>query len=141
MVRLLDFVLPLCFLVSACGSTGSKSSGVSNHDAIRRERVPFSVKGSPITYTGILPCPDCDGVRYTLSLREDFVYFLRMTYAEDGPHSNFDQIGVWTLSADKTALILRSGREASLIFAFTAAGNLRKITKGTSRLRRGSIMT
>jgi heat shock protein HslJ len=71
-------------------------------------------------------------------LREDFVYFLRMTYAEDGPHSNFDQIGVWTLSADKTALILRSGREASLIFAFTAAGNLRKIDQEdqpiTSRL-------
>jgi len=35
--------------------------------------------GFPSSYSGILPCASCSGIRYTLNLWPDKAFFLRMT--------------------------------------------------------------
>ncbi len=63
----------------------------------------------PATFRGTLPCADCAGILYTLNLFEDSVYYLRMSYlnsSKRGRHSDFDEVGRWTLSYDKTRLVL-----------------------------------
>ncbi len=82
----------------------------------------------PAGYTGLLPCADCPGIRYTLDLRPDNVFFLRMTYLDgDEGERSIDDIGMWALSADGATLILRGGREAPTLFAIKGAGVLRKL--------------
>ena len=88
-------------------------------------REAFTGQEFPATYEGILPCADCEGIRYTLNLWGDKVFFLRMTYLGKG--DGLDDIGVWALSADQATLILRGGREAPLIFAVKSAERLRKL--------------
>ena len=89
----------------------------------------FTEQELPATYTGVLPCADCEGIRYTLNLWEDNVFFLRMTYLGKGhgEGDSFDDIGVWTLSADKATLVFRDGREAPVMFAVKSAERLSKL--------------
>jgi len=58
----------------------------------------FAEQSLPATYTGVLPCADCEGIRYTLNMFEDEVFFLRMTYLGKGKGDSFDDIGTWDLS-------------------------------------------
>jgi copper homeostasis protein (lipoprotein) len=89
----------------------------------------FTEQELPATYTGVLPCADCEGIRYTLNLWGDSVFFLRMTYlgkGKDGGES-FDDIGAWALSADRATLILSGGREEPVMFAAKSAELIRKL--------------
>jgi len=67
------------------------------------------------TYVGVLPCADCEGLRYQLELRGDQSYVLRHTYLGKGPHEAgrtvFDDIGRWLLSSDGAVLAIRGARE------------------------------
>ena len=83
----------------------------------------------PALYEGILPCADCAGIRYSVDLRADRVYFLRRTYLgkHDGVDESFDDIGVWSASPDAHAIILRGGREAPLSFSIENSETLRKL--------------
>ena len=76
---------------------------------------------------GVLPCADCEGIRYTLNLWGDSVFFLRTTYLGKGGGESFDDIGAWALSADRATLILRGGREAPVLFAAKSAELIRKL--------------
>jgi len=58
----------------------------------------FAEQTFPATYTGVLPCADCEGIRYTLNMFEDEVSFLRRTYLGKGKGKSFDDIGTWDLS-------------------------------------------
>lgn len=87
----------------------------------------FIDQAFPSTYTGVLPCADCEGIRYTLNLWGDKVFFLRMTYLGKGEGDSVDDIGVWALSADTATLILRGGREAPVMFAVKNVGLLGKL--------------
>ena len=44
----------------------------------------FPVK-LPASFSGVLPCADCQGMRYDLEFHEDGSYRLRTTYLEKGP--------------------------------------------------------
>lgn len=83
----------------------------------------------PATFSGVLPCAHCPGIRYTLNLRPDNVFFLRRTYLGigEGDDPSFYDFGSWLLSAHGKTLILRGGREASLMFAVKSAHVLRKL--------------
>lgn len=83
----------------------------------------------PALYQGVLPCADCAGIRYSLDVRADRVYFLRMTYLGKGAGEgeSFDDIGTWTLSPDANKVILRGGREAPLMFSIENPETLRKL--------------
>lgn len=83
----------------------------------------------PALYEGELPCADCKGIRVSLDIRSDRVYFLRQTYLGKGPGAgeSSDDIGVWSMSADAQMVTLRGGREAPLQFSIENPETLRKL--------------
>jgi copper homeostasis protein (lipoprotein) len=83
----------------------------------------------PALYEGTLPCADCTGIRYSLDIRADRVFFLRQTYLgkHDGAEQSFDDIGVWSASPDAQAIILKGGREPALSFSIENPETLRKL--------------
>ena len=114
----LAFPALLSILFSGCACVSATETRTSR---------AFTEQELPATYTGVLPCADCEGIRYTLNLWDDGVFFLRMTYLGKGGGENFDDIGAWTLSADRARLILRGGREAQVMFAARSAELIRKL--------------
>lgn len=80
----------------------------------------------PALYSGVLPCADCEGIRYDLDLRPDKVFFLRMTYLGKAPDNIFDDIGEWGIS-DADVLTLHGGRESREMFSVKDAQTLRKL--------------
>ena len=67
----------------------------------------------PATFTGDIPCADCEAISYHLDLFSDQSFFMRMIY-RGKPGGPFDDIGRWELSSDRKILILQGGREAPL---------------------------
>ena len=86
---------------------------------------PNPLSNLPATFTGTLPCADCQGIRYHLNLFGDDSFFLRRTYVGK-PGDPVDDVGSWALSSDRRALVLM-GRGGTEWFAIPAAGSLRKL--------------
>jgi copper homeostasis protein (lipoprotein) len=80
----------------------------------------------PATFTGVLPCADCQGIEFHLDLFPDGVYYLRMTY-QGKEYRPSDDIGAWMESADGRTLVLRGGRDELLQFAIKDAGILNRL--------------
>ena len=93
-------------------------------------RVPSGFR-LPATFVGNLPCADCAGVRYQLNLWQDGLFFLRTIYLEKpvaaGETDRFDEIGLWSFSADRRKLSLRGSREVRASFAVVRPDLLRKL--------------
>ncbi|HZF24840.1 MAG TPA: copper resistance protein NlpE N-terminal domain-containing protein [Steroidobacteraceae bacterium] len=83
----------------------------------------------PAIYQGDLPCADCKALRYTLDVRADRVFFLRMTYEGkgSGDGDSFDDIGTWTISPDAQSVVLKGGRDAPVMFAIENSETLLKL--------------
>ncbi|HSE58594.1 MAG TPA: copper resistance protein NlpE N-terminal domain-containing protein [Nitrospiraceae bacterium] len=85
----------------------------------------------PATFVGVLPCADCPGIRYQLNLWPDGLFFLRTTYLERpvaaGETNMFDEIGLWSFSADRRTLTLRGSRAARESFTVVRPDLLRKL--------------
>ncbi|CAI4033387.1 exported protein of unknown function [Nitrospira tepida] len=85
----------------------------------------------PATFVGNLPCADCAGIRYQLNLWPDGLFFLRTTYLEKpvaaGETDRFDEIGLWSFSADRRKLSLRGSRGARESFTVVRPDLLRKL--------------
>jgi uncharacterized lipoprotein YbaY/heat shock protein HslJ len=63
----------------------------------------------PATFTGDLPCPDCEGIRYRLNLWPDQVFHLRRGWIGAGRQK--DTIGRWSVEPKQRALVLRGAGE------------------------------
>jgi copper homeostasis protein (lipoprotein) len=83
----------------------------------------------PATFSGVLPCADCSGIRYTLNLFPDRVFYLRETYLGkgEGEGDSFYDLGSWSFSEDGETLTLKGGREAPLLFSAKSPEILRKL--------------
>lgn len=81
----------------------------------------------PATYTGILPCADCPGIRYQLELFSDKAFFLRMTYLGKSDGDSVDDMGSWIVARDRHTLTLFGSGEAPLKFAIKDIDALRKL--------------
>jgi copper homeostasis protein (lipoprotein) len=79
----------------------------------------------PATFTGTLPCVDCQGINYHLNLFEDDSFFLRRTYVGK-TGDPIDDVGSWALSSDRRRIVL-IGRGEPEWFALPSAGTLRKL--------------
>jgi copper homeostasis protein (lipoprotein) len=79
----------------------------------------------PASFTGVLPCADCPGVRYQLDLYPDQAFVLRTTYLEREPDNVFDDIGGFLLDSNSKTLMLHGGREAPVQFRIEAPERLR----------------
>lgn len=80
----------------------------------------------PALYSGVLPCADCPGIRYSLDLRADSVYFLSMKYLDTEPLVVRYEIGQWTIS-DDNVLVLHGPGDKPDQFAVQDADTLRKL--------------
>jgi copper homeostasis protein (lipoprotein) len=83
---------------------------------------PFS--NFPITFTGALPCVDCESARYQLNLFEDESFFLRITYAGSSRVPK-DDLGSWSLSSDRRMVAIRGMDGTSHVFHIVSPGTLR----------------
>jgi uncharacterized lipoprotein YbaY/uncharacterized lipoprotein NlpE involved in copper resistance/heat shock protein HslJ len=87
---------------------------------------PMPLQNLPATFTGTLPCADCEGIRYHLNLFPDDSYFLRMTYV--GRQADpVDDIGSWAVSSDRRVLVLKGKADKPELFAIPGGGTLRKL--------------
>jgi copper homeostasis protein (lipoprotein) len=71
------------------------------------------LQGLPATFVGKLPCADCPGIDYRLSLNPDHTFSSNMTYEER--NSGFDDSGRWELAGN--VLVLHGGHNATDKFA------------------------
>jgi uncharacterized lipoprotein YbaY len=81
----------------------------------------------PASFIGELPCADCAGIRYHLNLFPDRAFFSRVTYLGRGDDGNFDDVGSWVVSSDRSTIILKGGRDAPGIFRIKDANTLRML--------------
>ena len=118
-------------LMASIGAGCSENLGARSEDGGSAPPPATSLLGGALlaTYMGVLPCADCPGIRYTLNLWGDGVFFLRITYLGkgEGEGSSFDDIGMWSLAAEGATLVLHGGREAPLKFAVKSADVLRQL--------------
>ena len=119
---LVGFFLSI-FLLSVSGCQGSDSVRSKDHPSGKAtQTLEF-----PSSYSGLLPCASCSGIRYTLNLWPDNAFFLRMTYLGkgQGEGDSFYDIGQWGI--DGEILTLKGDKEASQMFAIRDADTLRKL--------------
>ena len=137
-MKQLAWVMPA--LVLWVGSTGcTETPATRKPQAVRSGSMPSASPKAPsgfrlpATFVGILPCADCAGIRNHLNLWPDGLFFLRTTYLEKpvaaGETNRFDDIGLWSFSADRRKLNLRGSREVRASFAVVRPDLLRKLDR------------
>jgi copper homeostasis protein (lipoprotein) len=97
-------------------------------DAARVTLAGSALGALPATFAGLLPCPDCVGIRVQLNLLPGSAYMQRMTYLRDGRDDGYFDLGAWSLSGDGT-LTLHGGREGDARWAVKDARTLRKLDR------------
>ncbi|MGD8439016.1 MAG: YbaY family lipoprotein [Holophagae bacterium] len=100
------------------GSTGPSPRETAAVDA---------VSGS---YVGILPCADCDGIRYRIDLFDDGAFYERMTYLGRGNDATFDTIGSWSLTTGEPTIALFDGDREPQRWEVVDRSTLRKLDRG-----------
>lgn len=115
-VALSPLLAVLLFTGLACTNPSPSDSAATNPTPPAVE-APATDPGSPaveapVSYTGILPCADCPGIEWTLTLLEEGAYRLRRVYlqAEDGEDRSFVELGQWNTDGRDDRLVLR-GRD------------------------------
>jgi copper homeostasis protein (lipoprotein) len=88
---------------------------------------PAALGQLPASFTGDLPCADCEGIRHRLNLFPDRSFFLSLSYLGKGDGATSDDIGTWMLSSNQTVLVLKGGREAPMLFRIVDSNTLRKL--------------
>ena len=101
--------------VSALASPGASERGVCDLGQL------------PASFSGVLPCADCEGIRYQLNLFPDRAFYLGTTYLGHGHGGRFDDIGSWHLSSNQCVLHLKGGREEVLRFRVVKPNTLEKL--------------
>ena len=81
----------------------------------------------PATFTGMLPCADCTGIRYQLDLLPKAAFVQRMTYLRSGMEASSYALGSWSISADGHTLVLDGGRGNVVYWSIERAKTLRKL--------------
>lgn len=79
----------------------------------------------PATFTGVLPCADCSGIRHVLALSPDGPFTLSIQYLGRRGDPGYDLRGRWLYDAAARILTLSTDRERPLAFAVKDASTLR----------------
>ena len=89
-IRLIITLIVL-FTVASCHQQQQSSS--NNPDPAHNSQLSVDWPG---TYTGMLPCANCDGIAVTLHLNEDETYEILMTYEGRTDNNTFTSSGQFT---------------------------------------------
>lgn len=65
----------------------------------------------PATFTGTLPCADCNGIEYHLDLWPDQIYHIRREWLGRDTESRVDEVGRWHADPARDAIVLLNGSE------------------------------
>lgn len=100
------------FMVSACSSAerpeqaGRPDPGFESQEIdMHTSRIALDYHGS---YSGILPCADCEGIQIKISLIEDGTYLLRKIYLGKGDNMVFESEGMFDWVDSGSTIILLS---------------------------------
>jgi copper homeostasis protein (lipoprotein) len=82
----------------------------------------------PASFTGVLPCADCQGIRHHLDLWPDQVYHMRRDWLgrAEGPLHR-DEIGRWYADPARGAIVLHGASEMPLFWEVTGPDRLRQM--------------
>lgn len=100
---------------SADGGHGSHTDSAAAHDSSHGNMVsgPVVQADSVITYSGVIPCADCEGIESIVSLKKDFTFTGRLLYMgrkSTGAGSNeLNQSGSWMRHGNTIHLLEKSG--------------------------------
>jgi copper homeostasis protein (lipoprotein) len=123
-MRIAATLVTLAFTgLAGCAAGPSAAPPASGEPSAERSGAPGRLS-LPASFTGTLPCADCEGIDYRLDLFEDRSFFLRTTYRGRTP-GEFDDVGSFDWSSDGRALIAQGGREAPLRFSIESADEIR----------------
>jgi copper homeostasis protein (lipoprotein) len=90
----------------------------------------FAQMKTPATFDGVLACPDCQGIRTTVTLRDDGLFLLRRTYLRPTP-STIHSLGRWSESGKRVTLALS---DSSYSFSVEESGNWRMANATLTRM-------
>jgi heat shock protein HslJ len=91
-------VLP--FLAGACGRPSAPAPRSLSRGDDSRTSLDWSG-----TYTGVVPCADCEGIETTITLRADHAYTITTKYlGKDDPGSTLDGTFAWNEAGSEIAL-------------------------------------
>lgn len=107
--------------VTSCGST---------HIPRQKESSKLATPG---TFTGDLPCADCQGIRYHLDLWSNHVFHLQRQWL--GYELVKYDIGRWNLDTGRKVLMLESGGTMLMQFEASHPRNLRLLDKDGHRIQ------
>jgi copper homeostasis protein (lipoprotein) len=82
----------------------------------------------PATFTGDLPCADCEAIRWRLDVWPDGVFALKREWL--GRSLVRDEIGTWRFEAERKALVLSGDGETPLQFEIKGPDALRALDTG-----------
>ncbi|MEV8466830.1 META domain-containing protein [Fluviibacterium sp. DFM31] len=81
----------------------------------------------PATFTGTLPCADCEGIAHHLDLWPDQTYHLRRIWQGKTPPLIRDEVGRWYVDPARAALVLHGAAEMPLQWEIQAPDRLRAL--------------
>jgi copper homeostasis protein (lipoprotein) len=88
--------------------------------------VTSSLGGLPASFAGTVPCTDCPGIRMHLNLFNNRTFVIRTAYL--GPRARaVDDMGTWSLGADRRTLTLRGSRQALRRFVIRDDRTIRQL--------------
>lgn len=85
----------------------------------------------PASFTGAMPCEDCEDVRYLLNLWPDRVFHLRRIW--EGKNMQRDVIGRWSVDPASALLTLHGG-ENDLQFELLGPDRLQRVERARTQL-------
>ena len=83
----------------------------------------------PATYTGLLPCANCAGIRYQINLLPGGHYVQRVTYLREDHDESRYELGTWSLASDGRSLTLNGDPKANALWAVKDRQALRKLDR------------
>lgn len=91
----------------------------------------------PAAFQGVLPCPDCPGIRTTFVLRDDGAYLLERIHAgvDGAPDRRTAEIGTWTASIPDQRIHLRGPDPESPTWIAVARDTLMLLEQARRRSR------
>lgn len=88
----------------------------------------------PATFTGVLPCADCEGIDHHLDLFPDGSYALRTRYLGRPDDAARDDIGSWAPSSDGITLAFKGGKEAPVFFSIEDRDTVSRLDRTGQRI-------
>lgn len=79
------------------------------------------------TYSGVLPCADCEGIETSLTLLPDYKYKLKRVYLGKGNGKTHTEKGKWEASEDLALIELDPDKEESIFFALVDPMTIEKL--------------